>query len=226
MFLNKDHIKTFYALLRHPVFLLRDNTRVFHSKISCPSGNTIKSDRAWITRSSISIQGKDNHLNLDHATFFNSDIIVRGNGHIIDIDPGTVFFNVRIKVIGNNNRIHIGTCSSFGGGNIIHGGQSVRLDIGKHCVFAEGVDIWTTDTHSIYSDADTSEPLNKPASITIGNHVWTAKDVAILKGVTIGDDAVIGFRSLVTKDVPPRTLSVGSPSRVIRDSVKWDISNP
>ena len=76
-------------------------------------------------------------------------------------------------------------------------------------MIAEGVDIWSTDTHSVFQDG---QLVNKPESIIIGDHVWIGKDVAILKGVTIGDNAVVGMRSMVTKDVPPATLSVGSPA--------------
>lgn len=55
-----------------------------------------------------------------------------------------------------------------------------------------------------------------PLDITIGNDVWIGAEVMIKRGVTIGDGAVIGTRSLVTKDVPPYAVVVGSPARVIR----------
>ena len=90
-------------------------------------------------------------------------------------------------------------------------------------MIADEVDIWSTDTHSVLQDG---KLVNEPASIIIGNHVWIGKDVAILKGVTIGDNAVIGMRSMVTKDVPSATLSVGSPARVIREGIDWNRWNP
>lgn len=57
--------------------------------------------------------------------------------------------------------------------------------------------------------------------ITIGNHVWIGENVMILKGVTIGDGAIIGAGSLVTKDIPPRCLALGSPAKVIRENIEW-----
>ena len=45
---------------------------------------------------------------------------------------------------------------------------------------------------------------------------WIAADVTVLRGVTIGDHSVVGTRSLVTTDLPPRTLAYGVPARAQR----------
>jgi len=55
-----------------------------------------------------------------------------------------------------------------------------------------------------------------PSPVVIGRNVWLGANVTVLPGVTIGDDAVIGAGSVVTKDVPARTIAVGSPARVVR----------
>lgn len=47
-------------------------------------------------------------------------------------------------------------------------------------------------------------------------------NVIILKGVTIGDGAIIGAGSVVTRDIPPRCLAVGNPARVIKENVEWE----
>ncbi|MFO0944584.1 MAG: acyltransferase [Planctomycetota bacterium] len=52
--------------------------------------------------------------------------------------------------------------------------------------------------------------------IRIGDGVWIGRGVVITKGVTIGEGSVIGANSVVTKDIPPRSVAVGSPARVIR----------
>ena len=51
---------------------------------------------------------------------------------------------------------------------------------------------------------------------TIGHDVWIGTDAVILRGIEIGDGAVVGANSVVTKDVPPFAIVVGSPARVIR----------
>lgn len=53
--------------------------------------------------------------------------------------------------------------------------------------------------------------------ITVGNNVWFGGGVKVLPGVTIGDNAVIGAGSVVTKDIPANSLAVGNPCRVIRE---------
>ena len=53
--------------------------------------------------------------------------------------------------------------------------------------------------------------------IHIGPNVWIGFDSCLLPGVTIGQGAVVGARSVVTTDVPPYTIVAGNPARVIRE---------
>ena len=53
-------------------------------------------------------------------------------------------------------------------------------------------------------------------NIDIGNDVWIGAKSTIMSGVKIGDDAVIGARTMVTKDVPPYSIVVGNPGRIIK----------
>lgn len=53
-------------------------------------------------------------------------------------------------------------------------------------------------------------------SCEIGNDVWIGANVSILQGITIGDGAIIGANSLVTKDIPPYSIAVGCPAKIIR----------
>lgn len=56
--------------------------------------------------------------------------------------------------------------------------------------------------------------------ITIGRDVWIGRGCCILPGVTIGDGAIIGANSVVTKDIPPHTLAAGAPATVLRERQK------
>jgi acetyltransferase-like isoleucine patch superfamily enzyme len=51
----------------------------------------------------------------------------------------------------------------------------------------------------------------------ISDFVWIGANVIILKGVTIGEGAIVGAGSVVTKDVPPYTIVAGNPARIIRE---------
>ncbi len=61
---------------------------------------------------------------------------------------------------------------------------------------------------------------NKP--VTIGDYVWIGANVTILPGVTIGDNAIIGAGSVVTKDIPANVIAVGNPCRVLREVTEAD----
>ena len=60
------------------------------------------------------------------------------------------------------------------------------------------------------------------APIVIGDHVWIGTNAIVLKGVTIGDGAVIAAGAVVTRDVPAHSLAAGVPARVIRSDVHWE----
>lgn len=67
---------------------------------------------------------------------------------------------------------------------------------------------------------DVTKPICKQGCtdkpITIGNDVWIGARVNIMAGVTIGDGCVIGAGSVVTKDIPPYSVAVGVPARVVK----------
>jgi acetyltransferase-like isoleucine patch superfamily enzyme len=58
--------------------------------------------------------------------------------------------------------------------------------------------------------------------IVVGSNVWIGGGVVVMPGVTIGDDAVIGAGSVVTKDIPKGVIAVGNPCRVLRKITKKD----
>lgn len=65
--------------------------------------------------------------------------------------------------------------------------------------------------------------------VTIGDRVWLGGDVKILAGVTIGDGAIVGTGSVVTKDIPAGVVALGNPCRVVRkitESDKWGFPGP
>jgi acetyltransferase-like isoleucine patch superfamily enzyme len=85
-----------------------------------------------------------------------------------------------------------------------------RIEIGENCQIAYDTVIMDTDEHPISGG-------NGPQAVLIGNNVWIGTRAIVLKGVTIGDGAVIGAGAIVTRDVPARTVAVGQPARVIRE---------
>jgi acetyltransferase-like isoleucine patch superfamily enzyme/coenzyme F420-reducing hydrogenase beta subunit len=94
-----------------------------------------------------------------------------------------------------------------------------RITIGDGAVIARNCYIVDSDYHSLLDE--TGAALNKDAPVTIGNHVWIGQGCIILKGVTIGDGAVIAAHSVVTKDVPAAALAAGNPAKVMKTNVSW-----
>ena len=211
------------GILSHPVRWFKEKTTVVKTRFKGTKGNQIVTGSSVLKKSGIRFFGKDNTVRLQKADLYNTTVFLRGKGHALIVDENAKIYNTHIKIIGNNNTVHIGAGTSFGGGMIICGGNGISITVGKDCVFAEGIDIWSTDTHSITQDG---QLVNTPKSIRIGNHVWAGKDVVILKGVSIGNGAVIGMRSIVTHDLGERTLSIGSPAKTIRENIDWSLKNP
>lgn len=73
-----------------------------------------------------------------------------------------------------------------------------------------------------YDEAGNRHLYEYAAPITIGNDVWISSNVTILPGVEIGDGCVIGAGSVVTKSLPPYSLAVGTPCRVVREITEKD----
>jgi len=89
------------------------------------------------------------------------------------------------------------------------------ITIGHDVAIAKGVTIRDSDGHHINQNLDTSSP------ISIGDHVWIGTNSIILKGVHIGDGAVVAAGSVVSKNVPENALVGGVPARIIKHHVSW-----
>lgn len=95
---------------------------------------------------------------------------------------------------------------------------SAPVTIGDNLFVAPGVHIYTAK-HPLDVETRCRKALELASPVHIGNDVWIGGKAIILPGVTIGDGCVIGAGSVVTKDVPPHTLVVGNPARVLRKLV-------
>ncbi len=92
---------------------------------------------------------------------------------------------------------------------------SKSLEIGSDCAIGPGCYLTDHDHGFDPSAPPLSQPLLE-APTRIGDCVWLGAHVVVLKGVTIGDRAVIGAGSVVTSDIPANAVAVGVPARVVR----------
>ncbi|WP_152184256.1 CatB-related O-acetyltransferase [Sulfurimonas indica] len=96
-----------------------------------------------------------------------------------------------------------------------------KSQIGRYCSIANNVsigqgehDLTKISTSSLFYD--NAYDMLTIKECVIENDVWIGTDSVILRGVKVGNGAVIGANSVVTKDIPPYAIAVGSPARVIR----------
>jgi acetyltransferase-like isoleucine patch superfamily enzyme len=120
---------------------------------------------------------------------------------------------------------------TYGKPEILEWGEGKKLFIGKYCSIASRVNIFlggnhrtdwlTTYPFNVINDdfpaalAITGHPSSK-GDVIIGNDVWIGFGATIMSGVSIGDGAVIGAYTVVTKDVEPYTIVAGNPMRIIK----------
>ncbi len=88
------------------------------------------------------------------------------------------------------------------------------ITIGNDCLIGDCTAIMDSTFHALPGDE-----LPKVEPVTIGNNVWIGRNCLIFPGVSVGDYAVIGSGSVVTKSVPARTLVAGVPAEAIRQLV-------
>lgn len=146
----------------------------------------------------------------------------RGNNNIVIMgDNVSMKEKCRIMVTGNNCSIRVGNNSTFSHHCQLEAQEEgTHIVIGEDCMFSNNVLVRTNDSHYIY-DAKTGCRTNMPASVYIGNHVWAAAFVTIMKGVKIGEGTVIGYRSVVTKEAPASCIVVGTPAKVVKTDIEW-----
>jgi acetyltransferase-like isoleucine patch superfamily enzyme len=141
--------------------------------------------------------------------------------------------NAKIVFEDKTGNIIIGDrCYIGSGSNII---CRNKVDIGNDVTIAWNVTIYDHDSHSInwknrskvvhtffneYGKSTCFDNIDwngvKSSPIIISDKVWIGFDVVILKGVTIGEGAIIGARSVVTKNVEPYTIVAGNPAKFIK----------
>lgn len=98
--------------------------------------------------------------------------------------------------------------------------DGAKVTIGNNVFIAPNVGIYTAG-HP-FDVEQRNSGLEYALPITICNNVWIGAHVAILPGVTIGDNAVIGAGSIVTKNIPANTLAAGNPCQIIRQITDED----
>lgn len=147
-------------------------------------------------------------------------VIKRGSVLCANSSVGDNCLIYRNVVVGE--KVKIGEFSSINDGTVIETGSIGKAcSIGVDCIISPGVhtmDFFTTS--SLLYKKRFSQPVH---TTRIGNDVWIGSRSIIMRGVTIGDGAVIGANAVVTKDVPPYAVVAGVPARIIKYRFNEDL---
>ena len=150
-------------------------------------------------------------------------VLSRGEQRI-EVNNGLVSFEkrvflypgVRISVKGTSEdmaQLTIGQGTNIGDRTEIHVGKKVT--IGRDCAISWDVCILDRDYHEFNGEGEIKE------EILIGDKVWIGCRSTVLKGVTIGNGAVIAAGSIVTKDVSANCCVGGNPAKLIKENITW-----
>lgn len=150
--------------------------------------------------------------------------IINQGGKIIIGDNVKFYKQVKLSVVSSSDikgkdamcdkpKLEIGNNVNIGDRTEIHVGNQVV--IGDDTLISWDCSIMDRDYHCFNASTESMRPIN------IGKHVWIGCRCMILKGVTIGEGAVIAAGSVVTSDVPAHSLFGGVPAKKLKDNIMW-----
>lgn len=146
-----------------------------------------------------------------------NSVVIKGTDKII--------YSLEVINMGKNCSLKIGS-NFFQTGSLsidFTNLDNINVEIGDNCMFGQNVELMLGDHHKIL-DKDTKEILNTPAKgIKIGDKVWVARNVKIMKETTISNNTVVATGSIVTKSFDKEyTIIGGAPAKIIKENVIWE----
>lgn len=205
------------------------------------------------TYNNLIINGKNNEITIigyNKYLFKNLYIEINGDNNKITIPSNTNFDNCKLKIYNNNVEVKFPESPEFRNVDITMEGpytqkliigdnttirgitikmlEQTNLIIGKNCMFARGIEIQTSDFHSVF-DKDTNKLLNSSEgnSLIIGNNCWIANFAVFLKNSGLADNTIVGNSSVITKKFTEKNIAIaGNPARIIKNNVYWTRERP
>lgn len=146
------------------------------------------------------------------------DILKKGGGSIVAGRGARISQRCVLRVGDEGSLLYIGPRTVIGPETRIMAATQVR--IGARCMISWNCSIFDSIGHRLWLENTGESEIEAP--ITIGNDVWIGPYSIIMKGVTIGDNCVIGAGSVVRRDAPPNSLVYGNPARPAAKVVRWE----
>lgn len=135
--------------------------------------------------------------------------------------------NVIGRGVNFSNSVEIGCGTTIGPYNVIAG----PVTIGSFCQLGQFVGIYGQDHPITYLSTYVNKNLFDgrlrehitSAKVEVGSGVWIGHGAVLLKGIRVGDGAIIGANAVVTSDVPPYMIAVGNPAKCIKARFSQDV---
>jgi acetyltransferase-like isoleucine patch superfamily enzyme len=129
------------------------------------------------------------------------------------------------KIRAHEGTVSIGAKTVMGQDCTISAYQHVS--IGRECIIADRVMLIDFDHGAVEVDRPIREQGIYKRDVHVGHNVWIGYGACVLRGVSVGDNSILGTSSVVTKDVPANAVVGGAPARVIRmrdvpRSMRWE----
>ncbi len=163
---------------------------------------------------------KTARLHLDSDLILNFSPLKGGESYLL-LDSGakltvsgkfSIYYNCDVAVYKDASLV-------LGGGYMNAGSQlrcSKSISIGRGATIARQVIVIDSDSHQLLND---KHVVDQP--VALGDRVWLGTRTMVLKGVNIGDGAIVSAGAVVTKDVASKSIVAGIPAKCVREGVEW-----
>ena len=150
-----------------------------------------------------------------HISFSGAHLVLGRHVHMMALRDAPI----RLAVFEDMGRVRVGDHVLINPGARIVSAEAI--EIGDNCMLAMHCHLsdadWHDTHHRIYAPG-------KTAAIKLGSNVWLGDSVKVLKGVTIGDNTIVGAGAVVTKDLPANVMAGGNPARVLQALPDGDLT--
>lgn len=141
-------------------------------------------------------------------------------GRMRILNKGSIIIGSRVRIHSTVVAVELavmpGAVLEIGSNTFVNYGVSISchqlVRVGRDCLLGTYVNIMDNTWHDVLDRKRL--PPSRP--VILEDNVWLGNRVIVLPGVTIGRDAVVGAGAVVVDDIPPRSVAVGVPARVIR----------
>jgi acetyltransferase-like isoleucine patch superfamily enzyme len=170
---------------------------------------------ARLARARASVRRRRQDVRLHGMAFLGRHVELtapRGSGRLI-VGPWS-WIGDGVALRSHHGRVTVGAKVILGGGTVVN--SYLDVTIGDGALIADGVHITDFDHRTERVDVPIKDQGIVTSPVRIGPDVWLGRGVTVLRGVDIGEGCVVGAHAVVTRDLPPFSVAVGVPARVVR----------